>query len=75
MRSSERRRRSVCDGSAVLCRCGEVIGVYEPARVIFDDGSELPGSLLTLRSELETPGSIAVHERCYAELGSDRQKS
>jgi hypothetical protein len=55
--------------------CGDVIGVYEPARVIFDDGSELQGSLLTLRSELDTPGSIAVHERCCGELGSDRQKS
>jgi hypothetical protein len=55
--------------------CGDVIGVYEPARVIFGDGSELQGSLLTLRSELDTPGSIAVHERCCGELGSDRQKS
>jgi hypothetical protein len=55
-------------------RWGEVIGVHEPARVILDDGSELPGSLLTLRPELQTPGSIAVHERCYGDPGIDRQE-
>jgi hypothetical protein len=54
--------------------CGDVIGVYEPARVILDDGSDRPGSLLTLRFELQTPGSILVHERCYAERVSDRPK-
>jgi hypothetical protein len=54
--------------------CGEVIGVYEPARVILDDGSELPGSLLTLRSELHTPGSVVVHERCHDNPGIDRQR-
>ena len=63
----------MCDGWLCWARCGDVIGVYEPARVIFDDGSELPGSLLTLHSELETPESIAVHERCYGKLDSDRQ--
>lgn len=59
-----------------LCcaRCGDVIGVYEPARVILDDGSELPGSLLTLRSELAAPGSIAVHERCYEQRVIDDQE-
>lgn len=52
--------------------CGEVIGVYEPAWVILDDGTELRGSRLTLASELETPGNIAVHERCYDDLDIDR---
>jgi hypothetical protein len=47
--------------------CGEVIGVYEPTRVVLGDGTELNGSRLTLRSELETPGSVAVHERCALE--------
>jgi hypothetical protein len=53
--------------------CGDVIGVYEPARVILDDGSDLTGSLLTLHLELQSPGSSLVHERCYAERDSDRQ--
>ena len=53
--------------------CREAIGVYEPTRVILDDGTELRGSRLTLRSELETPGSIAVHERCYSALDIERQ--
>jgi hypothetical protein len=47
--------------------CGEVIGVYEPARVILGDGTELKGSPLTLRSECQTPGSVVVHERCALE--------
>jgi hypothetical protein len=35
--------------------CGELIGVYEPALVIDEDGNHLTGSMLTLRSELMTP--------------------
>ena len=52
--------------------CGDVIGVYEPARVVLDEGSELAGSLLTLRSELQTSGSVMFHERCYGERVLDR---
>jgi hypothetical protein len=50
--------------------CGEVIGVYEPARVVLEDGNHVPGSLLTLRPELQTPGAVAVHERCALEKDS-----
>jgi hypothetical protein len=46
--------------------CGDLIGVYEPARVILEDGSDLKGSVLTLGFELQPPGSSLVHERCYA---------
>ncbi len=55
-----------------LCRpyCGELIGVYEPALVIDEDGNHLRGSMLTLRPELVTPGSSVVHERCYRDLGT-----
>ncbi|MGO9823254.1 MAG: hypothetical protein ACLPTJ_21705 [Solirubrobacteraceae bacterium] len=48
--------------------CGERIGVFEPAWVILEDGTELRGSCLTLSSELELPGSIAVHEHCHGEF-------
>lgn len=74
MRSSKPRRRLRANGSAALCGLCEVIGVYEPARAILDDGSDLPGALLTLPLELQMPGSILVHERCYAERSIDREK-
>jgi hypothetical protein len=51
--------------------CGDVIGIYEPIRVTPGDGTELGGSRLTLRSELDQPGSIALHERCYRALEED----
>jgi hypothetical protein len=54
--------------------CGELIGVYEPALVIDEDANHLTGSMLTLRSELMTPGSSVVHERCYHDLGADPWK-
>lgn len=44
--------------------CQDVIGVYEPMRVILRDGSERTGSRLTLRDELCQPGSVALHEPC-----------
>ena len=73
MRSSE-RRRTVCAMDRLCCAyCRDVIGVYEPTRVILDDGTELRGSRLTLRSELERPGSIAVHEPCYGAFDIERQ--
>jgi len=48
--------------------CGEIIGVYEPAHVTLGDARELSGSLLTLRPEIEQPGSTAVHGYCYRDL-------
>ncbi len=47
-------------------RCQEVIGVYEPIRVILRDGSERTGSRLTLNAELRQPGSVVLHEHCHA---------
>lgn len=51
--------------------CREVVGVYEPVRVVLCDGSELRGSWLTLARELRAPGSVAVHESCYAQRTVD----
>ena len=51
--------RSIC------AYCGEIIGVYEPIRVLLPDASERHGSLLELEAELQAPGVIVVHEGCY----------
>jgi hypothetical protein len=53
---------------ARCARCGDVIGVYEPLRVITADGRRVRGSPLTLSSELGLPGSSAFHEQCYREI-------
>jgi hypothetical protein len=45
--------------------CDEIIGVYEPVRVMLVDGTELVGSALTLGEQLEPSGSVALHGRCY----------
>jgi hypothetical protein len=45
--------------------CHDIIGVYEPVRVMQRDGTELRGSSLTLGDQLEAPGSVALHARCY----------
>jgi hypothetical protein len=52
--------------------CGEVVGVYEPARVLLSDGTEQHGSRLTLRAQLGTPGVILVHERCHDAYTQER---
>ena len=54
-------------------QCGDVIGVYEPARVTLADGTELRGSWVTLRSALELTGISAVHEHCYHARKPDDQ--
>jgi len=48
--------------------CRDVIGVYEPLRLMLGDGTELSGSLLTLGAQLEQPGSTALYEYCYRDL-------
>jgi hypothetical protein len=45
--------------------CHEIIGVYDPVRVMLRDGTELKGSSLTLGEQLKAPGSLALHARCY----------
>lgn len=45
--------------------CGDIVGVYEPARLLLADGTERHGSALTLGAELGTPCGVLVHERCY----------
>jgi len=54
--------------------CGDVIGVYEPLRVILSDGAELNGSRLTLGTELESEGRLAFHERCYGSVADDPEQ-
>ncbi len=45
-------------------RCGEVIGFYEPIRVLLPDGTLRKGSRLMLRDELATEDRV-LHEGCY----------
>jgi hypothetical protein len=45
--------------------CHEIVGVYEPVRVMQRDDTELTGSRLTLGDQLEAPGSVALRARCY----------
>lgn len=45
-------------------QCGEVIGIYEPILVAFDDGTMCEGSLLTVAEELDHPGTAILHEAC-----------
>jgi len=55
-------------------RCAEIIGVYEPVRVVLSDGTDRHGSLLSLDDELRMRGSIVVHERCYEGFGQGRDR-
>lgn len=49
--------------------CGDLIGVYEPMCAILPDGSERPGSRLSLAAELKQPSTVALHERCSSSYG------
>ncbi len=44
--------------------CHEIIGVYEPVRVILADGTKLQGSSLRLGHQLDAPESVALHAGC-----------
>jgi hypothetical protein len=58
----------------ILCEvCGQIIGVYEPARAIRADGVEVIGARDEFRCELQTPGTVAVHEQCRRAPESVRQ--
>jgi hypothetical protein len=49
-----------------LCAyCGEIVGVYEPIRVLLPDGGDAHGSLIKLDAELQAPGVIVLHEGCH----------
>jgi hypothetical protein len=52
--------------------CGEIVGVYEPTRLLLAEGSDRRGSRLTLGDELAAHGAILVHERCYADFQRSR---
>lgn len=55
--------------SRLLCaHCGDIVGVYEPSRLLLSDGTEHCGSPLTLGELPQTPGAIIVHEHCYETL-------
>ena len=45
-------------------QCGDVVGVYEPAVLLFSDMSEAHGSLLTLRGPFESSLTSVLHGRC-----------
>ena len=45
--------------------CGEIVGVYEPMRLLLPEGGDRHGSPLMLGHELDVLGSTVVHERCY----------
>jgi hypothetical protein len=45
--------------------CDEIVGVYEPMRLLRPDGRDRHGSPLRLGDQLAVPGSTVVHERCY----------
>jgi hypothetical protein len=45
-------------------QCGEIIGAYEPARLVLSDGITLRVSPLTLGTEPVAPGSVFVHADC-----------
>lgn len=53
--------------------CGEIIGVYERARVTAQDRRVREGSPLTLGDELERPGAAVLHERCFSARGEREQ--
>lgn len=44
--------------------CGEIIGVYEPARLRLADGTRLRVSPSTLWAEPVAPGSVPLHATC-----------
>jgi len=51
--------------------CGEIIGVYEPARLVLSDGITLRVSPTTLGAEPLAPGGVLVHESCYRALAHE----
>jgi hypothetical protein len=60
----------------VICvHCGEIVGVYEPARLVLGDGSDRRGSLLTFGDELDVAGAIVVHEWCYPDFEGNRGRA
>ncbi|MGZ4183580.1 MAG: hypothetical protein ACXVUL_23195 [Solirubrobacteraceae bacterium] len=46
--------------------CGDIVGVYEPACLIEEDGRVREGSRLTLGAELERPGVVVLHAGRFA---------
>ena len=44
--------------------CAEIIGVYEPMRLLLPDGTDQRGYALTLADQLTLRGTTVVHERC-----------
>ena len=56
----------------VRCQhCGEIVGVYEPMRLLLPDGGDRHSSPLSLGDQLDVPGSTVVHERCYEAFDPD----
>ena len=54
--------------------CVEIVGVYEPMRLLLPDGRDRHGSPLSLGDQLDVPGRTVVHERCYEPFNEGRPK-
>jgi len=52
--------------------CGEIIGAYEPARLVLADGITFRASPSTLGAEPVAPGSVVVHDACYETFAGER---
>jgi hypothetical protein len=61
------------DNRPRCAHCGELIGVYEPARLLLPDGTERRGSPLTFADHLGAPGTLVVHERCFEDFQRARR--
>jgi hypothetical protein len=52
--------------------CGEIVGVYERARLLLADGSDRRGSPPTFGDARHAPGASVVHKGCYPEFERNR---
>jgi hypothetical protein len=54
--------------------CGEIVGVYEPMRLLLSDGRDRHVSYLTLGDQLAASGSTVVREACYDSFAQQRAR-
>ena len=51
--------------------CGEIVGVYEPMRLLLPDGGDRRGSPSMLGDQLDMPGSTVAPGRCCEPFDTD----